>query len=70
MQGPNYLDLARNLANDHPRATDPNHHSVPTTQRNHKIREQVGHRLISIGERLVTPPRELQLKVSTGPPCP
>ncbi len=71
MQGLNYLDLAKNIAdshlnsNGHPRAPQTNNTSAA-----HRTRNWIGRRLIDLGERLVPPPRDLQLKVSTGPPCP
>ena len=72
MQGPNYLDLAKNIADSH---LDNSRHrnpanSVAAVNGSHKARAWIGRRLINIGERIVPHPRDLQLKVSTGPPCP
>jgi hypothetical protein len=68
MQGPNYLDLAKNLADEHLRE---NAHRVPESAKQHRptaaARERIGQALISIGERLV--PTEARLETSTGPPC-
>jgi hypothetical protein len=68
MQGPSHLDLAKLIADEH-LTTDP-HSPTSGTVRQNRMRRWVGHLLISIGERLVPRPTELQLKVSTGPPCP
>lgn len=69
MQGPSHLDLARTLANEHLRNTNNHENNVSETTAN-RLRQWMGHRLITIGERLTARPTELQLKVSTGPPCP
>jgi hypothetical protein len=68
MQGPITLDLARALATDHAHA---NHHDNTPHNSGSKqtLRHWLGNRLIRLGEAL-TEPGELQLKVSTGPPCP
>lgn len=68
MQGPSYLDLAKNLADAH--VVDGAH--TPTPTKNHRkptktTRERIGQTLIGIGERLV--PAEVRLETSTGPPC-
>ena len=67
MQGPNYLDLAKTLADEHLRE---NAHRVPESANHHKptvaARERIGQTLISIGERLV--PTEARLETSAGPP--
>lgn len=71
MQGLNYLDLAKNIADSH--LNSDGHPMPPLTggaTAEHRTRAWVGQRLINLGERLVPQPRELQLKVSTGPPCP
>ena len=72
MQGPNYLDLAKNIADSH--LDNGRRHdaelSVAAANGSHKVRAWLGRQLISLGERLAPQPRELQLKVSTGPPCP
>jgi hypothetical protein len=70
MQGPSYLDLAKVIASEH-RTTSPDA-PAPQTRRDggHRTRQWVGLRLIHIGERMIPKPAELQLKVSTGPPCP
>ena len=69
MQGLNYLDLAKNLADGHLEDASGVHHSpnpkTPTGQG--RMREWLGHRLIHVGERLAPRP-ELRLEVSTGPP--
>ena len=69
MQGLNYLDLAKTLADGH--YEDQSHHSAPKrtrpSERQSTSRERIGHALISLGERLA--PSDAQLKVSTGPPC-
>ena len=67
MQGPNHLDLAKTLADEHYRSVADHNTPVPQTAAD-KMRQWMGHRLISIGERLTARPTELQL--STGPPCP
>ncbi len=69
MQGPSHLDLARTLADEHLRSTH-DHHEPKSDNAADKLRRWAGHRLITIGERLAARPPELQLKVSTGPPCP
>ena len=67
MQGPNYLDLAKNLADEHLRESA---HHAPRNTNHHRptvaARERIGQALISIGERLV--PTEARLETSTGPP--
>ena len=69
MQGPNYLDLAKNLADAHftegaPTPTPKNkNHRKPATP----VRDRIGQTLIRIGERLV--PTEVRLETGTGPPC-
>ena len=70
MQGQNYLDLARLIADEH-YTTNP-HSPAPEsgTARVRRTRQWVGRHLIQMGERLIVKPTELQLKVSTGPPCP
>ena len=69
MQGPSHLDLARTLANEHLRsATAPTVPAGPSGVET--VRGWIGRQLISIGERLEPRPTELQLRVSTGPPCP
>ena len=69
MQGPSHLDLARTLANEHLRNTG--HPELPSRSNQlSALRGWIGRQLISIGERLEPRPTELQLKVSTGPPCP
>jgi hypothetical protein len=70
MQGLNYLDLAKVLANEHYENT--NAHSVAPKNRRgrHNARQWAGTHLIHLGERLVPRTTELQLKVSTGPPRP
>ena len=69
MQGPSHLDLARTLANEHLRtASAPTLPATPS--RADAVRGWFGRQLISIGERLEPRPTELQLSVSTGPPCP
>ncbi len=69
MQGPHYLDLARTLSDE--RLREDAHKTVPrtphTTEARQTARERVGRALISIGERLA--PADIQLRVSTGPPC-
>jgi hypothetical protein len=71
MQGPSHLDLARTLADEHLRHTNAHRLNQPRPEAaTDKLRSWVGHRLIGIGERLATRPTDLQLKVSTGPPCP
>jgi hypothetical protein len=68
MQGPSHLDLARTLANEHlETASSPALRSAP---RPSALRGWVGRQLITLGERLEPRPTELQLRVSTGPPCP
>jgi hypothetical protein len=71
MQGPNYLDFARVIADSHLDGTG--HPELPQSSRTgtaNRARTFIGQRLIHVGERLVPQQRELQLKVSTGPPCP
>ena len=69
MQGPSHLDLARTLANEHLRtASAPE--LPPRTHPSSAVRSWVGRHLIAIGQRLEPRPTELQLRVSTGPPCP
>jgi hypothetical protein len=71
MQGPNYLDLAKVTADAHLNGHE--YPQLPKSTRTgaaNRARTFIGQRLINIGERLVPQPRELQLKVSTGPPCP
>ncbi len=68
MQGTN-LDLAKTLADEH-LATTYDHHTSRPEGIATRLRTWAGHRLINTGERLTTRPTELQLKVSTGPPCP
>ena len=69
MLGPSHLDLARTLANEHLQtASTP---ALPTTpSRATAVRGWMGRQLIAIGKRLEPRPTELQLSVSTGPPCP
>jgi hypothetical protein len=69
MQGPSELDLARTLAREHLRNTKTSA-PVGPSRRSHAVRHWLGARFISIGEALTPTPTELQLKVSTGPPCP
>ena len=69
MQGPSHLDLAKTLADEH-LATTYDHHTSRPQGTSNRVRTWAGHRLIDIGERLTARPTELQLKVSTGPPCP
>ncbi len=70
MQGPNYLDLAKVIADSHldQPAHEPTPHSPTRAGPTGVVRQWVGQRLINVGERLVPGPNELQL--STGPPCP
>lgn len=71
MQGPNYLDLAKVVADSHLNTNGhPELPHSPRTAAANRARTYIGRRLIDIGERLVPQQRELQLKVSTGPPCP
>ena len=69
MQGPNYLDLAKTLAEGH--YQDEDRHSAPKkthpSKRQTTPRERVGHARIGLGERLA--PSEVRLSVSTGPPA-
>ncbi len=69
MQGLNYLDLAKLIASEHHTSNphSPTPKSSPT--RAHRTRQWAGRHLIQIGERMIPKPSELQLKVSTGPPC-
>ena len=71
MQGPNYLDLAHNLAEAH-YETSSFPHSPDSAVREDRgtLREWLGHKLINTGERLIPRTRDLRLEVSTGPPCP
>ncbi len=71
MLGQTNLDLARTLADEHlhghyDHRSETQIQPEPATA----VRHWLGTRLIHIGERLVPRPTELQLKVSTGPPCP
>jgi len=69
MQGPSHLDLARTLANEHLRNTSaPALPAAPSRTRT--VRRRLSRHLIAVGERLEPRPTELQLRVSTGPPCP
>ncbi len=69
MQGLNYLDLARNLADSHLEGADsPHYYATPQPTHRTGLREWLGHKLIHTGERLIPRPSELRLKVSTGPP--
>lgn len=71
MQGLNYLDLAKVIANEHYEHTGL--HTVPSAnrrRRGYKTRQWAGTHLIHLGERLMPRSNDLQLKVSTGPPCP
>ena len=70
MQGPNYLDLAKNIADSHLEDNGPRIPYSPSPSTTSRTRTWIGRRLIDIGERLVPRPRDLQLEVSTGPPCP
>ncbi len=72
MQGPNYthLSVPKTSADMRLNNTDPQPAHSPSDGRATATRAWVGRKLIHIGERLVPRPRELQLKVSTGPPCP
>ncbi len=70
MQGPNYLDLARLIADERHNINPHTPGPQPSTRRAHRTRQWVGHYLSRMGERLTPQPTELQLKVSTGPPCP
>ena len=69
MQGFNYLDLAKNLADSHLENASGAPHSpngkTPTGRGG--MREWLGHRLIHLGERLAPRP-DLRLELSTGPP--
>ena len=69
MQSLHYLDLAKTLADAHLEKNDV--WSADTIERpvkrQHAARERICHALISLGERLA--PTDIQLKVSTGPPC-
>ncbi len=71
MLGQSNLDLARTLANEH-LSGDYDHRSETQTEAGtaRAVRQWLGTRFIHIGERLTPRPTELQLKVSTGPPCP
>jgi hypothetical protein len=69
MQGPAYLDLARNLADEHhqhqsPGKTRPKGRSP---KRRRSPRAAVGHMLIRMGERMM-PRSDYKPQVSTGPP--
>jgi hypothetical protein len=70
MQGINYLDLAKVIAGEH--YTNNPHSPAPKTgpSRANRTRQWAGRHLIQIGERMIPKSSELQLKVSTGPPCP
>jgi hypothetical protein len=70
MQGPNYLDLAKNLAESHFEGADNVPYSPTAKKKSNHIaaREWLGHKLINTGERLVPHPGDLRLEVSTGPP--
>jgi len=70
MQGPSHLDLAKTLADEHLRNDRFYVEAAPKAGRVNRLRQWAGYQLIDIGERLATRPTELQLKVSTGPPCP
>jgi len=69
MQGPAYLDLARNLADEHLHQTAgkqrPDDGQAPKRRRS--PRTTLGHLLIRTGERL-TPRSDYKPQVSTGPP--
>lgn len=69
MQGPSHLDLAKTLAEEHLRNTHGYDSPLPSPATS-TMRAWVGQRLITLGERMAPRPTELQLKVSTGPPCP
>ncbi len=69
MLGQSQLDLAKNLT-DERRGSD-EHIATPHNDGvADRIRLWTGQRLITFGERLSARPTDLQLTVSTGPPCP
>ena len=71
MLGPSDLDLAKTLADEH--LTGDYDHRVNdhnTARATSALRQWTGDWLIRFGERLAARPTELQLEVSTGPPCP
>jgi hypothetical protein len=70
MQGLNYLDLAKNIADSHLSDNGPRLPHSPSASATTRVRTWIGLRLIHTGERIVPHPPELQLKLSTGPPCP
>ena len=71
MQGPSYLDLAKTLADEHLTGDYDHRSEAKVDAKTAKaVRQWLGSRLIDIGERLMPRPTELQLEVSTGPPCP
>ena len=69
MQGLNYLDLAKNLADAHLEDATRVPHSpkLKMPMGRGRMREWLGHRLIHLGERLA-PRGDLRLEVSTDPP--
>jgi len=70
MQGLNHLDLAKTLADEH--LTGDYDHRVEshiTLDSADRLRQWASKRLISLGERVAPRPTDLQLGVSTGPPC-
>ncbi len=69
MQGPTQLDLAKTLAGEH-RGSDDYVELTANDSLADRIRQWTGQHMISFGERLTARPTDLQLKVSTGPPCP
>lgn len=69
MQGPNYLDLAKTLADEHLQQhadktpfTTPHHDKSRQT-----ARTLIGRALINVGQRLA--PTDIRLRANTGPPC-
>lgn len=72
MQGFNYLDLAKNLADGHFEATRDGYYSPTARARRERsgAREWLGRQLIHLGERIAPRPADLRLEVSTGPPSP
>ena len=72
MQGPNYQTLAapKISADMRLNKSGPRRPYSPSAGPTTRTRAWIGRQLIHIGERIVPHPRELQLEVSTGPPCP
>ncbi|MDJ0925473.1 MAG: hypothetical protein QNJ77_13010 [Acidimicrobiia bacterium] len=65
-----HFDLIETMANDRHSHAAPRSQALRSARSEHGLRMWAGQKLISLGERIVPTPGELQLEPSTGPPCP